>query len=334
MSVDFMNPAAFLLLLLIPLVYAFRKIRIFSKITLPLTFSDWDGWTFSWNEPLRKFAVVFSEVLAVLGFVLAVIAFAEPVVHHPEKVYTSRGTDIMFVLDTSPSMAARDINGMTRLEAAVSAINKIIDANSGASYGLIVMGSEAASIIPLTNDIKTFKNRLSAVEIGQMGDGTAIGTGLSSAVYHIKSTNAKRKCIVILTDGENNAGEIHPETAGALAKKNGITLYTVGIGTNGTVPIEYVNPRTGKLYSGYLDSNFDSAPLEKIAFAAGGRYYSVESLSAMNMALSSIVKKQDVVQSYYVKTVDDFYYDKLIFISLVCFAAAWFVKRLYLKEFI
>ena len=105
------------------------------------------------------------------------------------------------------------------------------------------------------------------------------------------------------------------------------------IGTKGTVPIEYVNPN-GKIYSGYLDSNFDPTQLENIALAAGGRYYSVESLSAMNMALSSIIKKQDVIQSYYIKTVDDFYYDKMIIVSLCCFALAWVIKRLYLKEFI
>ena len=333
MSVDFMNPAVFLFLLLIPLVYTFRKIKIFSRITLPLTFSDWNGWVFTWDDKLRKAAALFSEVLTVVGFLFVVTAYSEPVVHHQEKVFTSRGTDVLFVLDTSPSMAARDINGITRLEAAVSTINKLVESNPGASYGLVVMGSEAASVVPLTNDIAAFKTRLAKVQIGSMGDGTAIGTGLSSAVYHIKSTKAKRKCIVILTDGENNAGEIHPETAGALAKKNGITLYTVGIGTKGTVPIEYVNPN-GKIYSGYLDSNFDPTQLENIALAAGGRYYSVESLSAMNMALSSIIKKQDVIQSYYIKTVDDFYYDKMIIVSLCCFALAWVIKRLYLKEFI
>lgn len=334
MSVDFMNPESFLLLLLIPLLYAFRKIKIFYQLSFPLSFSDWNGWVFTWNDRFRKFASGFSEALCLIGFVLVIIAFAEPVVHHQERVYTSRGTDVMFVLDTSPSMAARDINGMTRIDAAVSTIEKLVDANPGASYGLIAMGSQAAVVVPLTNDKDTFKRRLSSIGVGIMGEGTAIGTGLSSAVYHLKSSQAKRKCIVILTDGENNAGEIHPETASSLAKKNAIILYTVGIGTKGTVPLEYVNPITGKVYSGYLDSNFDSSGLEKIAVAAGGRYYSVESLAAMNMALSAIIKRQDVVQSYYIKTVDDFYYHKVLLAAMICIALAWCIKRLYLKEFI
>ena len=101
MSVDFMNPAGFLFLLLIPLVYTFRKIKIFSRITLPLTFSDWNGWVFTWDDKLRKAAAVFSEVLTVVGFLFVVTAYSEPVVHHQEKVFTSRGTDVLFVLDTS-----------------------------------------------------------------------------------------------------------------------------------------------------------------------------------------------------------------------------------------
>lgn len=334
MSVDFMNPSAFLYLILIPLLYALRKIKVFNKISLPLTFSDWNGWVFTWNDRFRRVISIICEVLCLIGFVLTVGAFSEPVVHHQERVYTSRGTDVLFVVDTSPSMAARDINGMTRIAAAINTIEKLVESNPGASYGLIAMGSEAAVTVPLTNDKEIFIKRLQSLTIGLMGEGTAIGTGLSSAVYHIKATNAKRKCIVLLTDGENNAGEVHPETASALAKKNGIILYTVGIGTKGTVPLEYVNPITGKNYSGYLDSNFDSSVLEKISLNAGGRYYGVESLSAMSMALSAIIKRQDVVQSYYIRTIDDYYYDKVLLAAMICIAFAWLIKRLYLKEFV
>ena len=332
MSVDFMNPAGFLFLLLIPLVYTFRKIKIFSRITLPLTFSDWNGWVFTWDDKLRKAAAVFSEVLTVVGFLFVVTAYSEPVVHHQEKVFTSRGTDVLFVLDTSPSMAARDINGITRLEAAVSTINKLVESNPGASYGLVVMGSEAASVVPLTNDIAAFKTRLAKVQIGSMGDGTAIGTGLSSAVYHIKSTKAKRKCIVILTDGENNAGEIHPETAGALAKKNGITLYTVGIGTKGTVPIEYVDPNSGKVHSGYYDSEFDSSSLEEIALAGGGTYFGIESTAAFAEALNSVSRKQNVFQTFHYKSSNRQLYSYFLIFSAIVFFAAWFIRRILLKE--
>lgn len=334
MSVDYMNPSSFLLLLLVALLYALRKIRIFNKISIPLTFSDWNGWVFTWNDKFRKLVSNLCEFFCLVSFVLVVIAFSEPVVHHQEKVYTSHGTDVLFVLDVSYSMAAKDINGVSRLDAAISTIEKLVNQNSGASYGLIQMGQEAAVVVPVTNDIETFKSRLSNLSVGIMGDGSAIGTGLSSAVYHIKDTVAKRKCIILLTDGENNAGEIHPETAAALAKKSDITLYVVGIGSKGTVLLEYIDPVTGKFCSGYYDSYFDSSKLEKLALMAEGRYYSVESLSAMSMALSAIIKRQDVVQSYYIKTIDDYYYDKILLAAMICISIAWLIKRVYLKEFI
>ena len=249
MSIDFMNPAGFLLLFLLPLYFALKKMNVLSKITLPLTFSDYEGWVFTWNNKLRTFCIIVAKVLFLVGYIMLVFAFCEPVVHKQQKVYTSRGTDILFVLDTSPSMAAKDINGTTRIASSISTIEKIVKANTGACYGLVLMGSEACVYVPVTNDIDTFVNRLNTVRVATMGDGTAIGTGLSLAVYHIKSTLSKRKCIILLTDGENNSGQIHPETAATLAKKNGITLYTIGVGSTGTVPIEYVNPNTGELYS-------------------------------------------------------------------------------------
>lgn len=334
MNFDFMNPVGFLFLLLIPLFYVFRKAKLFSKISMPLTFSDWGGWVFSWNDRFRKILSVFSEVLCCIAFIFVVLAFCQPVVHHQERVYTSRGTQIIFVVDTSPSMAARDMGDSKRLDAAIDAINKITESNSGGTYGLIAMGAQAAVVVPLTNDIATFNKRLAGLEVGMMGDGTAIGTGLALAIYHINSTKATRKCVVILTDGENNAGQIHPETAAKIAKDNSITLYTVGIGTRGTVPLEYVDPVTGKTFSGYYESNFDSSGLENIAMLANGRYYSVESISSLSSALSSIIKKQDVVQSYYIKTIDENFYDKFLLAALICLGLGWFIKRFYLQEFI
>ena len=334
MNFDFMNPLAFLLFLAVPVFFVFRKIGLFSRISFPLTFSDWNGYVFTWNDRFMRFASATATLLILAGFTCVIFALSDPVVHYQEKVYTSRGTDIIFVLDSSPSMAARDINGMTRIDAARLAIKNMVENNAGASCGLIARGSEAAVVVAATTDRNIFFSRLDSVVIGAMGEGTAIGTGLSSAVFHLAASKAPRKCIVLITDGENNAGEIHPETAAKLAENNGIVLYSLGIGTRGSVPLEYVDPFTGKNYSGYLDSSFDSVPLEKIAQISGGRYYGVETVSALSSSLASIAKRQDVIQSYYLKTVDTSYYDKCIFVAIAFFAAAWFVQRIVLKQFI
>lgn len=326
------NPVAFLLLLPIFSLFVLRKVGVFKRISFPLTLSDWGGKTFAWSGTARHFLSVLADVLCFSGYVLLVGALANPVVHHQEKVYTSRGTDILFVLDTSPSMAAKDIAGMTRLEAAKTGIHTLVNANRGASFGIVAMASEAAAVVPPTSDHDLFLRRLDTLAPGGLGEGSAIGVGLSSAVYHLISSSAPKKCIVLITDGENNAGSIHPETAAKLAADNGITLYTFGIGTRGAVPIEYIDPETGRVRSGYYESDFDSAPLEEIARLASGQYFGVENTAALADALSAISQRETVQQTYYVRTTTDSFWQILLLCGGIALFSAWILKRIFLQE--
>ena len=288
---DFQNPAAFLMLLLIPALYIFRKTGIFTRFSFIVTFSDWNGKAFEWNKPVRNISSVLSKVAALTAFVFVVIAFSQPVLYKQERVYTSRGTDVVFVIDVSPSMAAKDIGGLRRLDAAKNAILEIVEMNSGATFGAVAMAQESAIVIPPTIDRKVFSERLNSLAIGQLGNGTALGTGLSTAVFHLSGSQAPKKCIVLVTDGENNAGSIHPETAAELAKRNNITVYILGVGTSGSVPIEYIDPKTGQVHSGYYESEFDTSGLESIAQSAGGRYFGIESTAQLSQSLSLISQR-------------------------------------------
>jgi len=331
---DFQNPAAFVLLLLIPALYVFRSLGILTHISFPSTLGDWGGREFEWKNPMRRFVSRASRILAVAGFTAGVAALADPVVYYQQKVYTSRGTDILFVVDTSPSMAVKDIAGVSRLDAARQAIRTLAADSGGVSFGLVAMASEAAVVVPPTLDHDVFLSRLDSLAVGNLGDGSAIGTGLSTAVYHLVSSSAPKKCIVLITDGENNAGSINPETAAELAEKNAIQLFTLGIGTRGTVPLDYVDPKTGKVYSGYLESNFDPAPLKLLAQTGGGRYYGVQTIGELAEALSTIGRDVRVVQTYHLKAESERYYDRLVLACALLFAAAWIIRRLYLQEFV
>ncbi|MCK9169621.1 MAG: VWA domain-containing protein [Treponema sp.] len=332
---DFQNPAAFLLLLLIPALYVLRSLGLFTRISFPVTLADWNGSVFEWKNGMRSFISHISRAIAIAGFIAGIAALADPVIYHQEKIYTSRGTDILFVVDTSPSMAVKDIaGGISRFNAARQSIRALIQDNSGVSFGLVAMGTEAAVVVPPTMDHDMFLSRLDSLVVGNLGDGSAIGTGLSTAVYHLVSSSAPKKCIVLITDGENNAGAIHPETAAELAEKNNILLYTLGIGTRGTVPLDYVDPKTGKVYSGYLESNFDPAPLKQLALSAGGRYYGVQTVSDLANALSAIGRDVTVIQTYRMKAESERYYDRFILVSALLFIAAWLIRRLYLQEFV
>ncbi len=329
---SFENPAAFFLLILIPALFILRHLKIFNRISFPVVLADWEGRHFEWKGKTQKFLSVTASIFYILAFLISVCALAAPVISNQEKVYTSLGTDIVFVLDTSPSMSAKDVDGGQRLEAAKNAIYMLTNKNDGSRYGLVGLGSSAAVLVPPTSDQTFFSERLSQITAGAFGNGSAIGDGLSTAVCHLVSSSAQKKCIVLLTDGENNAGEIHPETAAQLAADNKITIYVVGIGSKGKVPIEYTDPVTGRLYSGYLDSNFNPASLKKISDIANGRYFEALTLNELSDILTTVSKTEAVSQTFTYRTVNHLYYKQFLSLAILLFILAWIIKRLILKE--
>ncbi|MBP5601288.1 MAG: VWA domain-containing protein [Treponema sp.] len=329
---DFQNPTAFLFLLLIPLLYLLRYFKIFKQVTFSAVLADWNGKAFAWNGHIRKLLSIIAKVVMFAGFVIAIAVLADPVITRQEKVYTSLGADIVFAIDTSPSMAAKDIGGMSRLDSAKSTIRNVAVEHDGCRFGIVVFGNEASVFVPPTADLISFAKRIDDIQVGMLGNGSAIGDGLSTAVCHLVSSSAQKKAIILFTDGENNAGQIHPETAAALAADNNISIYVVGIGTKGTVPIEYVDPLTGKLYSGYLDSNFNSTSLRRITSLANGRYFEVTSLEEFSRMFEAVARSENVIQNYTYRTVTQSLYRKVLLYAIILFAVGWFLKRIVLRE--
>lgn len=328
----FENPFAFIMIAIVPAFLILRKLGILRKIEFPLTLSDWNGYSFSWKYSAAGIVAVLSRILMIISFLLCVVAFARPVITRPEKIYTSRGSDIIFVVDVSPSMGALDIGNSTRLEASRQTITSIVTSLTGTSFGIVAMASDAVLVVPPTVDTNFFLERLNTLVVGELGDGTAIGTGLAMAVYHLMDSNAPKKTIILLTDGENNSGSIHPLTAAKLAAENGITLYTVAIGTQGTVAVEYTDQATGKLISGSMESAFDDTMLRSLASAAGGVCYSAESYRTLSETLVSVSEQETVVQSYKYENTSEPAHFYCVFAAAICFAVCWCLRRLYLKE--
>ncbi|MCQ2982910.1 MAG: VWA domain-containing protein [Treponemataceae bacterium] len=331
---QFNHPGAFFLLLCFPALFILRKLGVFRRFSFPLILSDWGGSSFEWHRPFFRFASLVSHSILAIGFLSAVISLTDPILIHQQKVYTTRGSDVLFVVDTSPSMAALDIGTGSRLDAAITVISQLATSQNGAFYSLVAMGSEAALIVPPTQDTEHFLNRIHNLHVGELGDGTAIGTGLATGVYHLVKSSAPQKCIILLTDGENNSGAIHPVTAANLAASNDISVYTVALGTQGNVPVEYTDPNTGKVYSGYLDSHFDSSFLSTIAAATGGTSYTVESLPVLYDTLQTVIKKEAVAQSYQLHNTAVSYHRWFLYLAVGCILISWFIRRVYLKELI
>ena len=225
-----------------------------------------------------------------LGFFAVVAAAAGPALVSKRVLYLGRGNEAIIVLDLSPSMAASDL-APTRLDAAKSIIGDFISTRRNETVGLVAFGNEAALVCPPTTDYAVISERLKSLEPGLYGDGTAIGAGLATAVAHAARSSAPEKQIILLTDGENNAGSMDPATAMRAAARFGISLSVIGVGSPGEAPVTYVDPATHQKRSGIYRSQFDAAALEALTRAAGGSYYGAENRAALASAFSGLAER-------------------------------------------
>ena len=150
---------------------------------------------------------------------------------------------------------------------------KISSKISGDRIGLVVYAGESFTQTPLTSDHKVLINTLKEVKYGLLSNGTAIGSGLATAVNRLKDSKAKSKVAILLTDGENNSGNIDPLTAAQLAEEFNIRTYTIGVGTKGTAPTPAAIDFRGNLIYRNLPVNIDEDLLKSIADQTGGKYF-------------------------------------------------------------
>jgi Ca-activated chloride channel family protein len=205
-----------------------------------------------------------------------------------DLVWLNRGADIIFVVDVSPSMAGIDMNGRSRYDAARTLLMDFAGRRPQDSIGLIALGEDAAMIVPLTTDRETLYSRLDSLAIGEMGDGTAIGNALALAAFHIGKSYAPRRAVVLITDGENNAGSIHPETAAAMIGDLGVSLWVIGVGSSGILPLNYVDPVTRMHRTGTFESRYDSESLQNLALTARGHWIHAPHAEAFAAAFSEL----------------------------------------------
>nr|MBD3622469.1 VWA domain-containing protein [Sunxiuqinia sp.] len=170
----------------------------------------------------------------------------------------------------SSSMLARDFQP-NRLVAAKNVATEFISGRRDDKMGLVVFAGESFTQCPLTTDHAVLINLFKDIESGMIEDGTAIGNGLATSVARLKESDAISKVIILLTDGENNRGEIAPETAAELAKTFGIRVYTVGVGTIGMAPYPVQTPFGIQMRD--VEVKIDEETLQKIADITDGRYF-------------------------------------------------------------
>ena len=253
-----------LFLLAIPVLLVLRYLYIeLRNRRVHLRVSKLDAWT-AGGRSVFELLRHLPFVLRIAALSLIIVAIARPRSSTQVEKVDTEGIDIMFTMDVSTSMLARDFTP-DRLSAAKDIAIEFIAQRPSDRMGIAVFAGESYTQCPLTTDRATLINLMKEVQTDLIEDGTAIGNGLATAVARLKDSDAKSRVVILLTDGVNNMGEIDPSMATEIAKTYGIRVYTIGVGANGTAPyrIELQN----------IPVEIDEALLQNIADGTGGRYF-------------------------------------------------------------
>ena len=251
-------------LLVIWYIFSGRKNQAYVK------FSDtsfFNGMPRSWRIYARH--ILF--VIEMCALALLIIALARPQSSSKSQKINVEGIDIVLTIDLSSSMLAQDLRP-DRLEAAKNISADFVKGRPDDRMGLVVFASETFTQVPLTTDHGMLLNMMKDMKCGMLEDGTAIGDGLASSVSRLKDSEAISKVVILLTDGDNNAGSIDPATAAEMAKLFGIRVYTIGVGTRGTAPYPVQTPFGGIQYQ-QIPVTINEPLLQQIADETGGKYY-------------------------------------------------------------
>jgi Ca-activated chloride channel family protein len=245
--------------------------------------------------------IVFA--LRLCGIALIIIALARPQKGNTEEEVSTEGVDIVLVLDVSTSMKALDFKPKNRLHVAKMRIGEFIEKRRHDRIGLVVFAARSYTKCPLTLDYNVLLGLLEDVRFGDIEDGTAIGTAIATAAQRLKSSPAKSKVMILLTDGANNRGEISPQTAAAACAKLGMKIYTIGVGRPGEVPypVEYIDRRTGRVVKTRVQmvkSDLDEQTLANIADATDGQFFRAHNAKK----LKEIYDKIDKLEKTEIKT--------------------------------
>jgi Ca-activated chloride channel family protein len=213
------------------------------------------------------------------------------------RIYT-QGIDIMLAVDISGSMLAEDftVDGQraNRLAAVKSVVKDFLQNRGGDRVGLVLFAARPYTQCPLTLDHGWLMHNLERAEVGLIEDGTAVGSALATALERLEASDATSKIVILLTDGQSNAGRVPPLTAAETAKTLGYRVYTIGAGTRGLAPFPSTDPFGNKTYVP-MQVDVDEKTLQSIAATTGGRYFratDTESLKKIYAEIDQLEKSE------------------------------------------
>jgi Ca-activated chloride channel homolog len=286
----FAHPYLLLLLLLLPLLAWLKGRRgqppafLYSAVRLV------EGLT----RARRSRAGAFLAALRWLVLVLFIVALAQPRLMKSATTVKASGVDIVAALDMSGSMISEDfvVRGqrVNRFNMARAVLKQFIDQRPNDRIGLVVFAAQAFIAAPLTLDHDFLQENLNRLEIGTINaDQTAIGDALTTALNRLRELKSKSKIVILMTDGQNNAGKVDPLTAMEAAQALGVKVHTIGIGTRGMAPMPvFMNGQ--KVGYRQMPVDIDEETLQKIADKTGGKYYRADNAERFQQIYAEIDK--------------------------------------------
>jgi len=300
------NPEYLLfLLLLIPLLFfrrrasagvLFSSIELFQKVHVKKRFN----------------ARMLLSVLRGLAILLFVVALARPQTGKRWTEIPSAGIDIYLVMDTSESMMGLDFKikgkSVPRMTVVKNVATEFVKQRSGDRIGVIVFGSEAFTVAPLTTDHALVADFIARMKSSMAGPKTALGSGLGVAVKRMQKVSGKSKVVILLTDGVNNSGRIPPLVAAEMASQFNIKVYTIGVGSKGEIPFRIETPLGTQQI--YRKGDLDEETLQRIAMKTGGKYFKATDTASLEQTYREIdtLEKTEVKMKEYTEYTELFHW--------------------------
>lgn len=318
-----------------------RHIFLYLIIAVPLLFLTRWLWRYRFNQKLPvaltqkeiksspiTLVRFIPDILLMLTMALILVALARPQRTNEKVNQFTEGIDIMLAIDISQSMQIEDFTP-NRLDAAKNVAQRFIEGRLKDRIGIVVFSGDAFSLAPLTTDYNLLKSYIKEVNFDMINNrGTAIGSALGVVINRMRESEVKSKVCILLSDGENTAGNIDPITAAELASAYGIKIYTIVIGKDGMVPF-------GKDFFGnpnMIENNVDETTMRKIAEIGGGEFFRVPDNKTLNKVFSLIdqYEKAEIKETRF-KDTSDYYYNYLawgiVFLLLWLFTKSTFVSN-------
>jgi Ca-activated chloride channel family protein len=256
----------------------------------------------------RRWLLVVLRVAALVAFI---VALARPQIVRASVESVAEGIDIVLVLDTSGSMSERGFGGSAKIDAVKRVVNDFLGGLRNDRVGIVVFSGEAILLGPPTLDYAASQRLVDPIETGTLAGGTAIGTGLATGINVLRDSDAKSKVVILLTDGENNGGDITPLDAANMAKLLGVRVYTIGAIT-----------LAASADKDQSSDTVDEQLMRKIAEQTGGHYYSVSDENS----LAEVYREIESLEKSHVGTRDFIDYQEAHLGFLAFGIAALFVE--------